>query len=96
MQVQFLWLIAVAVLKWIILEQHEMGNHFYAVGGNREAAVALGIYPNKVKIAAYIITGLLTAFAGIISTTLVHNVSPIQDEGLELQSIAACVIGGQY
>jgi ribose/xylose/arabinose/galactoside ABC-type transport system permease subunit len=94
MQVQFLWLIAIAVLTWVLLERHKLGNHFYAVGGNREAAIALGINPNVVKIIAYTITGVLSAFAGILSTTRVHNVSPIQGEGLELQAIASCVIGG--
>jgi simple sugar transport system permease protein len=94
MQVQFLWLIGVAVFTWVLLERHRLGNHFFAVGGNREAALALGISPNKVKLIAFIMTGTFTAFSGIISTTRVHSISPIQGEGLELQAIASCVIGG--
>jgi simple sugar transport system permease protein len=94
MQVQFLWLIAIAIFTWVLLERHKLGNHFFAVGGNKQAAGALGINPNRVKIIAFIITGVFTAFAGIISTTRVHSISPIQGEGLELQAIAACVIGG--
>jgi simple sugar transport system permease protein len=94
MQVQFLWLIGAAVFTWIVLDRHRLGNHFFAVGGNREAALALGINPNKVKLIAFIITGVFTAFSGIISTTRVHSISSIQGEGLELKAIASCVIGG--
>jgi ribose/xylose/arabinose/galactoside ABC-type transport system permease subunit len=93
-QVQFLWFVAVAVGGWFLLERHKLGNHFFAVGGNLKAAVALGINIKKTKITAFVILGILTALAGIISTTRVHSVSPIQGEGLELQAIAACVIGG--
>jgi simple sugar transport system permease protein len=94
LRVQFLWLIAVAIFTWVLLERHKTGNHFFAVGGNKQAASALGINPNKVKIIAFILTGVLTAFAGIISSTRVHSVSPQAGEGLELQAIASCVIGG--
>jgi ribose/xylose/arabinose/galactoside ABC-type transport system permease subunit len=94
MQVQFLWLIGIAVFTWVLLERHRVGNHFFAVGGNREAASALGVNPNKIKIIGFVIAGILTSFAGVISTTRVHSISPIQGEGLELQAIASCVIGG--
>lgn len=94
MQVQFLWLLGVAVFTWVLLERHRLGNHFFAVGGNRETSLALGINPNRVKLIAFIMTGIFTAFSGIISTTRVHSISPIQGEGLELQAIASCVIGG--
>lgn len=93
MQIQFLWLLLVAVLTWLVLERHKLGNHFFAVGGNNKAAGALGINPGRVKIIAFTITGLLAAFAGMISATYVQSISPIQGEGLELNAIAACVIG---
>lgn len=93
-QVQFIWFIIIGVITWALLERHRLGNHFFAVGGNKKAANALGISSDKTKISAFVIVGLLSAFAGIISTTRVNAVSPIQGEGLELQAIAACVIGG--
>ena len=52
------------------------------------------LHPGRVKLAAFMLTGMAAAFSGIISTTRVHSVSPIQGEGMELQAIAACVIGG--
>ena len=94
MQAQFLWAIAVALVAHLILERHKLGNHIFAVGGNKESAVAIGVYPNTVKMICFVIVGALAAFAGIISSTRVHSVSPDQGKGLELQAIAACVIGG--
>jgi simple sugar transport system permease protein len=93
MQIQFLWLLLIVGLTWAILERHKLGNYFFAVGGNRQAAEAQGVNPNQVKIIAFAITGLLAALAGIISSTYVQSISPIQGEGLELNAIAACVIG---
>lgn len=94
LQVQFLWFVAVAVLCWLLLERHRIGNHFFATGGNVNAARALGINVKKIKMTGFMILGGLASLSGIISTTRVNNVSPIQGEGLELQAIAACVIGG--
>ena len=93
-QAQFLWAIAVAVLAYFLLERHKLGNHMFAVGGNRESAIAVGVNPNAVKMIAFILVGFLAAFAGLVSTCRVHSVSPDQGKGLELQAIAACVIGG--
>jgi ribose/xylose/arabinose/galactoside ABC-type transport system permease subunit len=94
LQAQFFWLLLVAILCYLLLEHHRLGNHFFAVGGNRQAAMAVGIDVNRVKLVAFVIAGVTAAFSGIMSTTRVSAVSPIQGEGLELQAIAACVIGG--
>jgi len=93
-QVQFIWSLAIAVACWLILDRHKLGNYFLGIGGNRKAAAALGIDTRKIKIIAFCITGLLTALAGIMSTVRINSISPIQGQGLELQAIAACVIGG--
>jgi simple sugar transport system permease protein len=93
-QIQFIWALLIAVVCWFLLERHKVGNFFFGVGGNRSAASALGVNVGRVKIIAFGITGFLTAFAGIMSTVRINSISPIQGEGLELQAIAACVIGG--
>lgn len=93
-QIQFAWALLIAIICWFLLERHRLGNFFFGVGGNRKAAFALGVNVGLVKIAAFAITGFLTAFAGIMSTVRINSISPIQGEGLELQAIAACVIGG--
>jgi simple sugar transport system permease protein len=90
----FVWFLGLAVICSLVLHHHKLGNHFYAVGGNRQAAVAIGINPSKVKLIAFAITGGLAAFAGIIAMTRVSSVQPGGGAGMELRSIAACVIGG--
>ncbi len=93
-QIQFIWSLLVAVVCWLILERHTLGNYFFGVGGNRKAAAALGVDVKKVKIIAFGLTGLLAALSGVMSTVRINSISPIQGQGLELQAIAACVIGG--
>ncbi len=93
-QIQFIWALVIATICWFLLERHKVGNFFFGVGGNRNAASALGVNVGKIKMTAFAITGFLTAFAGIMSTVRINSISPIQGEGLELQAIAACVIGG--
>ena len=70
------------------------GNHVFATGGNPAAATAIGINTDRVKVVAFAIAGGMAAFAGILATARVGSVQPGQGAGLELQAIAACVIGG--
>lgn len=93
-QAQFLWAIIVGVFAYALLERHKIGNHIFAVGGNRESAIAIGVNPAKVKMICFVLVGILTAFAAVLSTTRVQSVSPDQGAGYELQAIAACVVGG--
>ena len=94
MQIQFVWMLAIGAVSWGILERHKLGNFFFGVGGNRNAAAALGVNTGLVKIIAFVIVGVFTALSGVMSTTRINSISPIQGEGLELQAIASCVIGG--
>jgi ribose/xylose/arabinose/galactoside ABC-type transport system permease subunit len=91
---QFLWLVALTIGAYLLLERHRFGNHIFAVGGNVDAANAVGVRVGRVKLAAFVLSSVMAALAGIFSTTRVNSVSPIQGQGLELQAIAACVIGG--
>ena len=91
-QAQFVW--AVAAAAHIFLERHKIGNHMFAVGGNKQSAIAIGVNANAVKTIGFLVVGALAALAGIISSVRVNSVSADQGKGLELQAVAACVIGG--
>ena len=93
-QFSFIWLLLVTLAAYVLMDHHRLGNHIYAVGGNREAATSIGVKVFRVKLSAFIIAGGAAALSGMISTVRVSSVSPIQGQGLELQAIAACVIGG--
>jgi simple sugar transport system permease protein len=89
-----IWFVLFAIAFHFLLHHHKLGNHFYAVGGNRNAAVAIGINPARTKTIAFAIAGFMAAFSGVVASTRVGSIQPGGGLGMELQAIAACVIGG--
>ena len=89
-----IWFLLCAVAFYFVLHQHRIGNHFFAVGGNRNASVAIGINPVRTKVIAFAICGFTAALAGIVAGVRVSSIQPGGGAGLELVAIAACVIGG--
>jgi simple sugar transport system permease protein len=88
------WFGAFSVIFYFLLHRHWLGNHFFAVGGNRNAAVAIGVNPVRTKVIAFAIAGFMAALSGVIAATRVGSIQPGGGLGMELTSIAACVIGG--
>ena len=56
-QAQFVWAVAVAAAAHIFLERHKIGNHMFAVGGNKQSAIAIGVNSNKVKMIGFVVVG---------------------------------------
>jgi ribose/xylose/arabinose/galactoside ABC-type transport system permease subunit len=77
-----------------VLRKTVFGSEVYAVGGNREAAVMAGIPVRRTLIAVYLISGALAGLGGVILTGRLDSAQPIAANGLELNAIAAVVIGG--
>ncbi|HSR13486.1 MAG TPA: ABC transporter permease [Thermodesulfobacteriota bacterium] len=77
-----------------ILRKTRFGVNVYAVGGNMEAAQFSGINVNRTLWWVYALSGTLSAFAGIVMTSRLNSCQPILAEGIELDAIAAVVIGG--
>ena len=90
----FLWFIGVGIVFYFIVHHHKIGNHFFAVGGNPEAAIAIGLNPKRVKLIAFAIAAGCAALSGLVAMSRVGSVQPGGGLGLELEAIAACVIGG--
>jgi simple sugar transport system permease protein len=93
-KVQFLWALLVMAAVYLLMERHRLGNHIFSVGGNVNSALAIGVKPVRVKMFCFVLVGVLAAFAGMIDAIDVPTVSPKQGSGMELQAIAACVVGG--
>jgi ribose transport system permease protein len=89
-----LYLIVIGVAGYVILSRTKLGRYAYAIGSNEEAARISGIPINRYKLAVYVISGALAGFGGMIAASLVHSGQPNYGVGLELNAIAACVIGG--
>lgn len=87
-------MIFVLVICFILLYKTRYGRYVYAVGGNRNAAHVSGINTKKIICSVYIITGVLSALAGIIMTARVTSGVTSTGDGYETDAIAAVVIGG--
>lgn len=66
----------------------------YFIGANEKAAMLSGINVNRVRIIAYVLTGMLAALAGVLLASRLMSGTPTAGNGLELQVLAAAVIGG--
>lgn len=78
----------------LFLRKVPFGRYFYAVGDNEDGARLIGIPVNKVKICAFIISGISAALAGCIFVMNIGFIPNQTGTGLELQVIAAAVLGG--
>lgn len=84
----------VIFLFWVVLKFTKFGRYVYAIGGNEEAARLAGVPVWRVKITVYAISGYLAALAGILYVAQYRQGKPDAGMGLELDAIAAVVIGG--
>ena len=86
--------IGVTVIAALVLRGTTFGEYVYAVGSNREAARLSGLPVRAVTTAVFAICGLLAALAGVLLTSRLTIGQPTAFNGLELDAIAAVVLGG--
>lgn len=86
--------LAVIALTWFLLEKTALGRYFFAVGGNPEAARLSGIPVERVRAAAFVISGTCASIAGVLAASRTSSAQPDLGMGLELSAIAAAVVGG--
>ena len=94
MPVPVLVLLAVAALGAFLTQNTTFGRYLYAIGGNPDAARLSGINIRRYILAAYCVLGLLVGVASLLHTARVGSASPDAGTYMELDAIAACVIGG--
>jgi len=86
--------IAVVALGQFVLTRTVFGRHLVAVGANPQAAWLSGIDPRPVRFVTFLLSGLMSATAAIAQSARLAAADPNAGAGLELQAIAAVVIGG--
>ena len=86
--------IALAVAMAVLLRRTVLGRHVFAVGSNETASRYSGVRVGWVKLSTYAIAGLLFGFAGLLQMSRLTQGDPTVAIGLELDIIAAVVIGG--
>ncbi len=89
-----LYMIALALLTGFVLRWTRFGRHVFAIGGNEHAATLTGVPVRPIKVAVYVISALTAGIAGIVQTGWLGAVTTNIGAGMELQVIAAAVIGG--
>jgi ribose transport system permease protein len=87
-------MLVVFALFGYLLARTRFGRHVYATGDNTEAARLSGVRTDRVKILAFVVSGVLAALAGFILTARLSTAEPTAGTGLELEAIAAVIIGG--
>jgi simple sugar transport system permease protein len=89
-----LWFILFAIILGYVLTESKAGNWIQAAGGNPDAARARGVRVTYTKIALFILTAVMSAYAGITSSIRVSAANPNSGTQYELEVIAMVVIGG--
>jgi ribose transport system permease protein len=90
-----IWLMLIfTILLSFVLTRTTFGRRVVAVGGNEEAAILSGIRTNRIKIATFAIAGFAAGLASIITTSRVALGQASAGQGMELQAIAAVILGG--
>jgi ribose transport system permease protein len=79
---------------WMLLNRTRYGRHVVAVGGNREAARMAGIRPTRIVTSVYVLSGLCVGISAVLLSGRLGSASPVSGNLLELDAIAAVVIGG--
>jgi ribose/xylose/arabinose/galactoside ABC-type transport system permease subunit len=92
--VPIFWLVGAGIVLFIALHRTTFGVRVYASGDNRDAAELAGIKTVRVKRACFLITAVAAGLASLISLGYLKTVTPTQGTNLELEAIAAAVIGG--
>lgn len=87
-------MILLYIVFWFILHRTHYGRYVFATGGNIESSRLSGISVRKIKNIAFMLTGALSAVAGIILTARLSCAEPTSGSGMELDAIAAVILGG--
>lgn len=85
---------AIAFAVYLLTRHTAFGRHLYAIGGNAEAALVSGVPVNRVVITAFALMGVIVAITGFLLTSYTGNSTTDLGEWMELDAVAACVIGG--
>jgi simple sugar transport system permease protein len=91
---QMVWLVIVTIIVWVLLNRHKFGAHVYLTGDNIDSAELMGVNTGKTRIQAFMLVGLLSAFAGIVNSFYIFYFWPNMGSGYLLNTLASVFLGG--
>jgi len=86
--------LVVVIIAAVVLHATRFGRRVYAIGGNEQSALLMGLPVARTKIAVYTLSGFCSALAGLVFVLYIQSGDPRAAIGMELDAIAAVVIGG--
>ena len=86
--------LVIVVLVYFLLRRHRLGRSFYAVGGNRQSALMLGVNVRRTRFMAHLICGLLAGIAGFVFMMHTGAGNATNATAAEMNAIASSIIGG--
>lgn len=85
----------IALMMHLLLSRTKFGTYVYAVGGNETTARYTGIKVDQIKVATYMLIGLMAALAATVEVSRMASVSPtVSGDGYELEAVTSAIIGG--
>jgi ribose/xylose/arabinose/galactoside ABC-type transport system permease subunit len=90
-----IWFILVLLLfATFVLRKTKYGRYTLAMGGNVESTRLAGVHTDRLTFSLYVVSGLLACVTAVFFSSRFSSVQPSTGNGMELQAIAACIIGG--
>jgi simple sugar transport system permease protein len=92
--IQFFWLVALALVAWLLLNRHRLGQNAYVIGDNAQAAQLMGIPIRRTRITLFVLVGVASALAALMNAFSLTNFYPNLGSAYQLPTLAAVFIGG--
>ncbi len=90
----FFWALVLLLVLQLVVFETAVGNRLLAVGGDAVSSFSRGVKVNKIKLGAFVVSGLLAAFAGVLDAAFIGYADGSFGATMELSAIAAAVLGG--
>jgi ribose transport system permease protein len=87
------YMLAVALVLWWMLEYTPVGRYFYGIGGNPQAARLAGVRVDRITTGAFVASGVISAFAGIVLAAKLGSGSPLAGSDYLLPAFSAVFLG---
>ncbi len=87
------YMVALAILLWWLLEYTPAGRYLYGIGGNPQAALLAGVRVGRIKTAAFVLSGLVAAFSGVVLAAQLGSASPDVGGPYLLPAFSAVFLG---
>ena len=91
---QMVWLIIITILGWVLLNRHRFGAHVYLIGDNISSDELMGVNTKRTRTQAFMLVGLVSAFAGVLYSFYVAYLWPSLGDGYLLSTLASVFLGG--